>query len=212
MTETDLPNPRDYVKCVVVGDGEVGKTCLLVSYTTDKFPTVHVPTVFENYAVTLTVGDQSLVLGLFDTAGQEEFDRLRVLAYPDTDVFVVCFSVMNPTSFENVKEKWIPEVRHHTPGVPIVLVGTKSDLRHSYPEIKQLEAEKRSPVKFQQGLELASEIGAHSYVECSALTQDGLKDVFETAVYAAIGGGGNQSSETDKCKTNNHKRPFCVLI
>lgn len=80
-------------------------------YTTNKFPSEYVPTVFDNYAVTVMIGDDPYTLGLFDTAGQEDYDRLRPLSYPQTDVFLVCFSVTSPASFENVREKWFPEVR-----------------------------------------------------------------------------------------------------
>ncbi|CAG8750306.1 16893_t:CDS:2, partial [Acaulospora colombiana] len=85
--------------------------------------------VFDNYAVTVMIGDDPYTLGLFDTAGQEDYDRLRPLSYPQTDVFLVCFSVTSPASFENVKEKWFPEVHHHCPGVPCLIVGTQIDLR-----------------------------------------------------------------------------------
>ena len=103
------------IKCVVVGDGAVGKTCLLISYTTNKFPSEYMPTVFDNYAVTVMIGGEPYTLGLFDTAGQEDYDRLRPLSYPQTDVFLVCFSVVSPSSFENVKEKGVPEITHHCP-------------------------------------------------------------------------------------------------
>ena len=99
------PCDMQTIKCVVVGDGAVGKTCLLISYTTNKFPSEYVPTVFDNYAVTVMIGGEPYTLGLFDTAGQEDYDRLRPLSYPQTDVFLVCFSVVNPASYENVKEK-----------------------------------------------------------------------------------------------------------
>lgn len=75
-----------------------------------QFPSEYVPTVFDNYAVTVMIGEDPYTLGLFDTAGQEDYDRLRPLSYPQTDVFLVCFSVTSPASFENVREKWFPEV------------------------------------------------------------------------------------------------------
>ncbi|KAH7099844.1 cell division control protein 42 [Auriculariales sp. MPI-PUGE-AT-0066] len=163
------------IKCVVVGDGAVGKTCLLISYTTNKFPSEYVPLcVFDNYAVTVMIGDDPYTLGLFDTAGQEDYDRLRPLSYPQTDVFLVCFSVTSPASFENVKEKWFPEVHHHCPGVPCLIVGT------------QLARSKQRPILSDQGERLARELGAVKYVECSALTQKGLKNVFDEAIVAAL--------------------------
>ncbi|KAG5339717.1 hypothetical protein C0989_003967 [Termitomyces sp. Mn162] len=174
------------IKCVVVGDGAVGKTCLLISYTTNKFPSEYVPTVFDNYAVTVMIGDDPYTLGLFDTAGQEDYDRLRPLSYPQTDVFLVCFSVTSPASFENVKEKWFPEVHHHCPGVPCLIVGTQIDLRDDVQVIEKLARQKQRPVTNEQGEKLARELGAVKYVECSALTQKGLKNVFDEAIVAAL--------------------------
>lgn len=69
-------------------------------------------------------------LALWDTAGQEDYDRLRPLSYPDTDVILMCFSVDSPDSLENIPEKWTPEVKHFCPNVPIILVGNKKDLRN----------------------------------------------------------------------------------
>lgn len=174
------------IKCVVVGDGAVGKTCLLISYTTNKFPSEYVPTVFDNYAVTVMIGEDPYTLGLFDTAGQEDYDRLRPLSYPQTDVFLVCFSVTSPASFENVKEKWFPEVHHHCPGVPCLIVGTQVDLRDDHAVIDKLARSKQRPVPFEGGERLARELGAVKYVECSALTQKGLKNVFDEAIVAAL--------------------------
>ena len=155
------------------------QTCLLISYTTNKFPSEYVPTVFGNYAVTVMIGDDPYTLGLFDTAGQEDYDRLRPLSYPQTDVFLVCFSVTSPASFENVKEKWFPEVHHHCPGVPCLIVGTQVDLRDDPAVIEKLSRAKQRPVPMEAGERLARELGAVKYVECSALTQKGLKNVFD---------------------------------
>ncbi|KAJ3273824.1 Rho GTPase [Blyttiomyces sp. JEL0837] len=174
------------IKCVVVGDGAVGKTCLLISYTTNKFPSEYVPTVFDNYAVTVMIGNEPYTLGLFDTAGQEDYDRLRPLSYPQTDVFLVCFSVVSPASFENVKEKWFPEVRHHCPGVPCIIVGTQVDLRDDAATIEKIAKNRQKPISSEAGERLAKELGAVKYLECSALTQKGLKNVFDEAIIAAL--------------------------
>ncbi|KAG2188430.1 hypothetical protein INT44_001183 [Umbelopsis vinacea] len=155
------------IKCVVVGDGAVGK-------------------VFDNYAVTVMIGDEPYTLGLFDTAGQEDYDRLRPLSYPQTDVFLVCFSVTSPASFENVKEKWFPEVHHHCPGVPCLIVGTQVDLRDDPNMLQKLARQKQRPIAYEAGERLARELGAVKYAECSALTQKGLKNVFDEAIVAAL--------------------------
>lgn len=112
-------------------------------------------------------------------SGQEDYDRLRPLSYPQTDVFLVCFSVTSPASFENVKEKWFPEVRHHCPGVPCLIVGTQVDLRDDPQVVEKLQRQKQRPVANEAGEKLARELGAVKYVECSALTQKGLKNVFD---------------------------------
>ncbi|TKR89471.1 hypothetical protein L596_013569 [Steinernema carpocapsae] len=174
------------IKCVVVGDGAVGKTSLLISYSTNTFPSEYMPTVFDNYACTVTINGEPHQLGLFDTAGQEDYDRLRPLSYRQTSVFIVCFSVMVPQSLENVQEKWIPEVRHYCPSTPIVIVGTKTDLRDDTKELEQLAKTKQKPISFEAGQKMAKELHAVKYVECSALTQRGLKTVFDEAILAAL--------------------------
>lgn len=98
------------IKCVVIGDGAVGKTCALISYSNDSFPEEYVPTVFDNYTVNVSVGGRMISLGLWDTAGQEDYDRLRSLSYPSTDVFLIMFSLTSKTSLDNVKTKWAKEV------------------------------------------------------------------------------------------------------
>ncbi|EKX31790.1 hypothetical protein GUITHDRAFT_98731, partial [Guillardia theta CCMP2712] len=174
------------IKCVVVGDGAVGKTCMLISYTTNSFPQDYIPTVFDNYSANVMVEEKPVTLGLWDTAGQEDYDRLRPLSYPQTDVFLVCFSVVNPTSLENVEHKWYKELQHHAPGVPIILVGTKIDLRNEPQIIKKLEEEKQRPVTEEQGKAMANKVKAVKYLECSALTQHGLKRVFDEAIKCAL--------------------------
>jgi len=174
------------IKCVVVGDGTVGKTCMLISYTTDSFPGEYVPTVFDNYSAPMVCDGVPVSLGLWDTAGQEDYDRLRPLSYPQTDVFLICFSVVSPSSFENVTSKWCPEIKHHCPDAPILLIGTKIDLREDKEALQALSDNGHGPLKREQGQKLANKIRAVKYLECSALTQRGLKQVFDEAVRSVL--------------------------
>ncbi|XP_042364360.1 rho-related GTP-binding protein RhoA-D-like [Plectropomus leopardus] len=173
-------------KLVIVGDGACGKTCLLIVFSKDQFPEVYVPTVFENYIADIEVDGKQVELALWDTAGQEDYDRLRPLSYPDTDVILMCFSIDSPDSLENIPEKWTPEVKHFCPSVPIILVGNKKDLRNDEHTRRELAKMKQEPVKIEEGREMASRISAFGYLECSAKTKDGVREVFEMATRAAL--------------------------
>ncbi|XP_019713006.1 rho-related GTP-binding protein RhoA-C isoform X1 [Hippocampus comes] len=173
-------------KLVIVGDGACGKTCLLIVFSKDQFPEVYVPTVFENYIADIEVDCKQVELALWDTAGQEDYDRLRPLSYPDTDVILMCFSIDSPDSLENIPEKWTPEVKHFCPNVPIILVGNKKDLRNDEHTRRELAKMKQEPVKTDEGREMANRINAFGYLECSAKTKDGVREVFEMATRAAL--------------------------
>jgi small GTP-binding protein len=111
--------------------------------------------------------------------GSEEYDRLRPLSYPQTDVFLVCFSAGLPPSFEHVKSKWVPEAHHHCPGTPFVLVAAQIDLRADEEAVERMARDGKLAVSVHQGQRMARELGAAKYVECSAKTLEGVKDVFD---------------------------------
>ncbi|KAF7817656.1 rac-like GTP-binding protein RAC1 [Senna tora] len=182
-----------FIKCVTVGDGAVGKTCLLISYTSNTFPTDYVPTVFDNFSANVVVDGSTVNLGLWDTAGQEDYNRLRPLSYRGADVFILAFSLISKASYENVAKKvislneknlWIPELRHYAPGIPIILVGTKLDLRDDKQFL--MDHPGAVPITTAQGEELRKLIGAPAYIECSSKTQQNVKAVFDAAIKVVL--------------------------
>ncbi|XP_023233469.1 ras-related protein ced-10-like [Centruroides sculpturatus] len=179
------------IKIVVVGDGTVGKTCLLISYTTNAFPKEeYVPTVFDNYSCTMSCDDVTVSLTLWDTAGQEAYERLRPLSYSGTDVFLLCFSVDNINSYENISTMWHPEIIHYCPRTPYILVGTKTDLREN--------GNGSNFVTKSMGRKMAAKIKAVKYVDCSAKLLEGVTEAFEEAVRAVL--NPKSSSQIFNCR------------
>jgi len=171
------------IKLVVVGDGAVGKTCLLISYSSDRFPVDYVPTVFENYTAQMKLNDEAVLLHLWDTAGQEEYDRLRPLSYPGADLIFLCFSLVHKPSYDAIKIKWFPEVKHYIPNVPHVLVGTKLDLREHF---QQNPSSDHELVTTEMGQALSDELKSLKYVEVSAKTKQNLDTLFHDAVSSVL--------------------------
>ncbi|KAK2744856.1 Rho GTPase [Myotisia sp. PD_48] len=205
---TNITVPPSYSKkFVVVGDGGCGKTCLLISYSQGYFPEKYVPTVFENY-ITQTIHNPSgkgVELALWDTAGQEEYDRLRPLSYPETDLLFVCFAIDCPVSLENVMDKWYPEVLHFCPTTPLILVGLKSDLRTNRTCIEFLKAQGLTPVTPEQGQAVAQRMNA-MYVECSSKQMRGVDAVFEMAVDTVVGMEENAANGRGSSRHGGGKR------
>lgn len=194
------------VKCVLVGDGAVGKTSLVVSYTTNGYPTEYIPTAFDNFSAMVSVDGQPVRLQLCDTAGQDEFDKLRPLCYTSADVFLLCFSVVSPASFQNIPEKWVPEIRRHAPLAPFVLVGTQCDLREDVKVLIDLAKYREQPVDPAEAKDCATDIGAVTYIECSSLTQKNLKEVFDTAILASLQNYCHHKSPTPREKQKRQKK------
>ncbi|KAK3691010.1 Rho GTPase [Vermiconidia calcicola] len=143
------------------------------------------PTVFENYVHDIFIDNVHVELSLWDTAGQEEFDRLRSLSYDDTHAIMLCFSVDSPDSLENVESKWVAEIAENCPGVKLVLVALKCDLRERGGDDEEGEP-KRPTIDYKQGLAVAEKIKALRYLECSAKKNRGVNEAFTEAARVAL--------------------------
>lgn len=177
------------IKCVVVGDYDSGKRPLLFTYATGKHPQEYEVMTFDGYSMTVMIGGKPYALSLHASFRPDEYDRLRPLMYPHTDVFLICFSVVNRTSFENIKEKWAPELRYWCPKIPFLVVGTEIEKRTDPETLEKLKVMGKSIVSPDEGRAMAMKVFASEYLECSAMTQKGLKNVFDEAILAVIDDG-----------------------
>ncbi|CAI5756502.1 unnamed protein product [Candida verbasci] len=204
-------------KIVILGDGACGKTSLLNVFTRGYFPQVYEPTVFENYVHDIFIDGQSVQLSLWDTAGQEEFDRLRSLSYSDTHCIMLCFSVDSPDSLENVQSKWVGEIADHCEGVKLVLVALKCDLRnnedepehHQYNNYNQQQnpyGSNKRLISYDEGLAVAKRIGALRYLECSAKKNKGVNEAFSEAARCAL------NARPKGANDNEPEKKGCIIV
>mmetsp|Transcript_27382 Transcript_27382/g.38097 ORF Transcript_27382/g.38097 Transcript_27382/m.38097 type:complete len:254 (-) Transcript_27382:81-842(-) len=183
---------QENVKLVIVGSTGIGKTCLLYSYVNDTFPGENIPTVFDNYTTTVTVDGLTVNLGMWDTAGSEDYDRLRPLSYPQTDIVLLCYAINSVDSYDAVKAKFYPEIRHHLPTVKIFLVGLKSDLRGDS------AANKAGPIIPLESAELlAIDLGLDTNIDCSGLSQENMDFLFKQAVRTVLTPDKKEKQGTD---------------
>ena len=206
--------PREYTSHALTSHGP--PRSLFIRYTTNIWPTDYIPKVFPegggNSSTNLMVDGTPVILELLDYAPREELyarEDLRPLIYQTTDVHMLCFSLVREDSLKVVEERWAPRVRQHS-FAPIVLVGTKLDLRSDQTTLRQLgqhETGRLAPVSCERGAESARRIGAVAYRECSAQTGEGVKDVFETAVRAAL-----QHKKADQKPAHVMPRKRCVIM
>uniref|UniRef100_A0A6B2LAC8 RING-type domain-containing protein n=1 Tax=Arcella intermedia TaxID=1963864 RepID=A0A6B2LAC8_9EUKA len=175
------------IKVVVVGDGAVGKTTFLISLTLGCFPTDYIPTTLDNYNAVYPLEGRNISLGLWDTAGQSDFDNLRPISYKSADVVLLFYSVVNPTSAENIKEKWLTDARMYCPDVPFFLIGTQIDQRENQKILHELQERNLKPLTKADGKKLAKEINAITYMECSAKDNaTGYRDIFDEVLRYVI--------------------------
>jgi len=200
MSMADRTKKRDpgrvtkIVKCGVVGDGTVGKTTLLLSYITQAFITEYTPTVFDNFSAIEEVNGEVINVILWDTAGQDDYAQIRTTCYSSCkyDVFLLCFSVIHKDSFDNIKYKWLPELKQNSPGTPFILVGTKCDLRDENPNPNHISQK--------DGAKRAKDIKAHTYVECTSREPASVGKVVMEAVSIVL--------EADKARRAKNEKQY----
>ncbi|XP_007069533.2 rho-related GTP-binding protein RhoF [Chelonia mydas] len=184
--ETELTE----IKAVIVGDGGCGKTSLLMVFTKGDFPRVYVPTVFGKYSASFQIGGKPVQINLWNTAGQEDYDRLRPLSYTGAHVILMCFDVTSPNSFSQssvlLASIWYPEVNHFCKGIPIMLVGCKTDLRKDEVLLRRLHEDQLEPITYHKAEAMAREVHAVTYLECSAKYQENITNIFMEASSAAL--------------------------
>jgi small GTP-binding protein len=201
------------IKCVVAGDGSVGKTCMLITYTSGKCPEEYIPTVFDNYSLNIMPNGKPINLGLWDTGyrSDEGFHQLFPLSLPQTDVVLLCFSIVSQPSYQNMSTRYLPILLKHIPEVPIIIVGTKLDLRDDQETLEKLKNKKTELLTSEQGEEavrLFRKDGANisKYMECSSVTNVGVKELFEAA---ALVGWYFQEGEPNP---SDKKKGKCIMM
>jgi small GTP-binding protein len=163
-----------HIKCVIVGEPSTGKSCMLISYVENRFPDDYLPATPQKYNKEVRVNDKPVDVSLWEAHSDEKYDDLRPAYYTDADIVLTCYSIISEDHFNKVSERWVPELKEVIPDVPYLLVGTKSDLRDD----DNVDVPLISPEK---GEKLAIRTNAEGYTECSAQTQDGLREVFDEA-------------------------------
>lgn len=186
------------IKCVACGDAAVGKTCMLISFVENKFPEKYVPTVFDNHNITMDVDGSMTELSIWDTAGTEDYALIRPLSYSNTDVFLLCFSLIDSESMHNVKSFWYEEIEKEQPGTEMFMVGLKSDLRKS---------DNSRIIPLSECKNFAEGMGI-KYFECSALTQEGLKEIFEDVIRKAV----VSRAKKERAQDAQELRQICCTI
>ena len=192
----NLSEKMQTIKIVCIGDGSVGKTSLLSTFATNKFPNEYEPTVFDNYSCNMIYNGQTFNLQLWDTAGQEDYANVRSLSYTDTDIFLICYSCISPSSYKNITSKWMSEITSHCPSASRVLVSCKIDCLHDESCRNALSLKNISPLLTGDLETLKKEIKAFEAHACSAKTGEHLTDIFILCIKAFLA---RKTTQTSGC-------------
>ncbi|KAI9032178.1 P-loop containing nucleoside triphosphate hydrolase protein [Hyaloraphidium curvatum] len=211
-------------KVVVIGSAGAGKTTLLSVYVTGKQPESYIPTIFETTNTRVDIDGHQIKVSLWDTAGQEEYARIRALCYSNASVILCCFPVNNKDAYREAEFHWIPEARHFCPDTPIILVGTKADTRQPRSEendaadAQSISSDDSSVfVHFDEGSAMRDRLGLHSYMECSSSTGFHVRELFDGAIRAslvgpAVDGFSSRSAPGSPVKGGRKKARDCKIL
>eukprot|EP00026_Physarum_polycephalum_P020783 Phypoly_transcript_23590.p1 GENE.Phypoly_transcript_23590~~Phypoly_transcript_23590.p1 ORF type:complete len:175 (+),score=14.16 Phypoly_transcript_23590:65-526(+) len=147
----------------------------------------------------LDVGGTTYSISLFDTAGREDYDRMRPLSYPGSRICLICYSITSVETLNRVASLYIHEIRHHLPNIPIILVGCKIDLRDDPETIARLKEKNMAFVTYKQGMEVAKSLNIERFMECSALKYIGINEIFAEAVRLAAHAPKKTKEKSGKC-------------
>ncbi|KAK7881665.1 hypothetical protein WMY93_030074 [Mugilogobius chulae] len=208
MKERRLTQPFiSRCKLVLVGDVQCGKTAMLQVLAKDYYPETYVPTVFENYTTCLDLEEQRVELSLWDTSGSPYYDNVRPLCYSDSDA-VLCVS----TSADRTQSTWKTEIQDFCPQTRILLIGCKTDLRTDVCTRIELSNQKQAPISYEQGTSLAKQLGAETYLECSAFTSEkSIHSVFRTASQACVTKLQESSSKSSPAFSKDRSKSCCIM-
>eukprot|EP01080_Neovahlkampfia_damariscottae_P011398 gene11398-4565_t len=173
-----IPSTNE-LKFVMIGDSAAGKTCLLLRKIRKKFPKDYIPTVFDEYSEIIKYGKEKITANYWDTVTAEVEREMINLKYRCTTCFILCFSVINRINFVHCLKNWIPELRYHYESVPILLVGTMSDMRSKY------KTEGNDVIEKNEAINMAVETGCIGYIETSALEGKNVEKVMKCATTAS---------------------------
>lgn len=170
-------------KLVIIGQGAVGKTCFLLRVAHNQFPEEYVPTVFDSPDIPVLVRSQKhrmdVQIGLYDTSSRSDYERLRRLSYAGADLMVIAFSVIDQTSFENATTYYLTEAIEYAAGVPVVLLGLKTDLRTSTDIIEKLQKKGERIVSREDAEAVARKLGLKYFETSSLADPEGVQKVMQ---------------------------------
>jgi Ras homolog gene family, member A len=148
------------------------------------------PPVIEAFVKEIQIDGKEIEIAVQDTPGDDVYARLRPLYYADTNIAAICFSVEDKDSFEHAEHKWLPEVYHSRPGIPIILIACKVDLRHHTGHVEYLKRNGERLISTEEGDAMAQRMGANAYIECSAMDGTGVDELIHKVVsisYHSVG-------------------------